>query len=1060
MWYPKKVSRCRNWVAIVLSFAVFLAFPFIQSGRTALAQDRAGALDTPAGVPATQDRNQELSSASAMSTPDGVALQWHTSFELDTLGFNIYRVRNGQRQQANRSIIPGSVFLVGNGKPLPGGYSYQWFDREGTADSVYYIESEGLNGNRKTYQSLINVSRGELAGNQQSVEAISGSLTAQSAFLSQGLKEYPAELARPQSTLGQIDTQWTVAAQSALKIQINHDGWYRVTQQQMSAAGFNPIVDVKNLSVFGDGREIAIKTSKDSGQLSIGDYLEFYGRGLDTPDSDTRIYYLIAGTQPGKRSAADLQTDASRMPSVNQTAVAPGLKFGYRGWFAPLVNLATGQRESSIKEPRSHSVAPSTDANEVDGSVVSPNSPVSPSSVVPVRAEPLPNSQPSTSTNTQPVSAAPAAIAPAASAGTSRKTARSRRRNLRRHAKSMKPRHSHAVYETTATSLSFDYTVQLKERYANTATGFFPVYFTKAINGEAENWFGRVISSLPAIETIPIHNAASSADGPARLVVALQGIQSSNPSHQVNVFFNNVMIGTVSFNGIAHRAQTFNIPISQLQEGNNTVRLAQAASFDTSIVDYLTLTYPRTYQAFNDSLRFTLRSAQTLQVDGFSTPNVQLLDISDPTAVRVTQPVAGASALGYAITVPPAPRSKARTPRFGAPERQTPRTMYALLQGQFETPVGFSLNQPSSINSPSNSADLLILSYKDFIPSLGPLVTKRTNEGLIVKTVDIEDVYDEFSYGAHDHHAIKDLLLRATAVWTKAPRYVLLVGDASNDPRNYEAFPGGGGDFVPTNLVDTLFGEACSDDVLADFDGDGIAEIRVGRLPAGSIAEANVMVSKIANFSKANVPQTALFVADNAAETNYYFNFDTASDQLAALLPPGLTAQKIYRSQQSTSTARTNVINALNQGVALLNYSGHGNVNVWAGTYPDPLPNNPNHLQQFFENPDARGLNNGNRLSLVLVANCLNGLFNAPALEGLAEAFLKNPAGGGVAVYASSGETIPDGQQQMNVKLYQTLFGAQSMALGDVTKQAKTATSDMDVRRTWILLGDPSMKIW
>ena len=65
-----------------------------------------------------------------------------------------------------------------------------------------------------------------------------------------------------------------------------------------------------------------------------------------------------------------------------------------------------------------------------------------------------------------------------------------------------------------------------------------------------------------------------------------------------------------------------------------------------------------------------------------------------------------------------------------------------------------------------------------------------------------------------------------------------------------------------------------------------------------------------------------------------------------------------------------------------------------------------------------------------------------------------------MATFASSGETIPDGQQEMSIRLYQDLFGPQSMALGDVVKDAKTATFDIDVRHTWILLGDPSMKIW
>jgi len=1066
MGYHKNLKRFRNGTAIVLSFAVFSAFPFAQSAGNASAQERAGAIDSPS-LSLIQDRGQELSMAEAVSTANGVALQWHTTFELNTLGFNIYRVQNGQSTRANDSIIPASVFMVGAGKPVPGGASYRWVDRQGTVDAIYYIEVEGLDGNRRSYEKIINVSRGRPGETQQ--QAVSGSST-----VSPGLKEYPAALTASEAVQSSPGNQWVVAGRSALKIQIDHDGWYRVTQPQMSSAGFNPVVDIRNLSVFADGLEIAIKTSKASGTLTTGDYLEFYGRGMDTPDTNSRIYYLIAGTQPGKRSPGEAQKVTSPIVASNQPIESPGLSSSYKGWFAPLVNLANGQTASAPLEAATIPVVEARRPTSVDNSATPP--PAAPALEPPVSngreeggREEARKPQPAEATKTEAAAPSVVPMSPTVSAHQSRTITRSRRKKLRRRAaRRTKVRYAHAASETTALALTFDYTIQLKERYKDSPPGFIPVYFTQALNGEAENWFGKVISSVAPVETVPLHKIDLSAGVPARLVVALQGVSGTNPVHQVNVSVNNTVVGTVSFFGNEHVVQTFIVPASQLLEGNNSIKFDHGFGNDTSIVDYLTLTYQHTYQAFNDSLRFTARLAQTLQVDGFSTPNVQLLDISDPTAVRVTQLVGTASGLGYAITVPPAGPRKGQRPRIGPPESQVPRLMYALPQGQFETPAGFSLNQPSTLNQPSaqdasNSADLLILSYKDFIPSLQPLVNRRMSEGLTVKVVDIEDVYDEFSYGAHDHHAIKDLLLRATAVWTKAPRYLLLAGDASEDPRNYEGFAGGGGDLVPTNLVDTLFGEACSDDILADFDGDGIAEIPVGRLPAASVTEANQMVSKIVNFSKATVPQTALLVADDNQDPPYYFDFRIASDQIAALLPASLTIQKVYRSAQGpfgdpvfpTCTARANMINAMNQGVALVNYSGHGNVNVWAGS----CTGNPS--VPFFQSPDAHGLTNGtNHLPLVIVANCLNGQFNIPPLESLAEGFIKNPNGGGVAVYASSGETIPDGQQQMNIKLYQTLFGAQSMALGDVTKLAKAATNDMDVRHTWILLGDPSMKIW
>ena len=67
--------------------------------------------------------------------------------------------------------------------------------------------------------------------------------------------------------------------------------------------------------------------------------------------------------------------------------------------------------------------------------------------------------------------------------------------------------------------------------------------------------------------------------------------------------------------------------------------------------------------------------------------------------------------------------------------------------------------------------------------------------------------------------------------------------------------------------------------------------------------------------------------------------------------------------------------------------------------------------------------------------------------------------GGAVASFVSSGLTIPDGQHAMGQRLFQLLYGSQPIALGDATRQAKLATTDLDVRRTWILLGDPTIKI-
>ena len=47
----------------------------------------------------------------------------------------------------------------------------------------------------------------------------------------------------------------------------------------------------------------------------------------------------------------------------------------------------------------------------------------------------------------------------------------------------------------------------------------------------------------------------------------------------------------------------------------------------------------------------------------------------------------------------------------------------------------------------------------------------------------------------------------------------------------------------------------------------------------------------------------------------------------------------------------------------------------------------------------------------------------------------------------------------MNQQLYRLLFGDTGLRMGEAATKAKAAISNPDVRRTWILLGDPTMKL-
>lgn len=967
--------------------------------------------------------------------PAGVLIEWRTSYELDNLGFNIHREQNGSRFQVNPSIIATVTLTAGQGTEIPTSYPYQWFDAGGDRNSRYYLEQVDLTGARVLNGPFTPVWSGAILKGQQAKLLTEVSATGPLVSQTGG----PAgSLAPVASLFGPIEDQWAVAAQPGLKIGVTENGWYRLTQPEMVAAGFDVSKDARNLRLFVDGAEVAIVVSIASGSLSTNDFLEFYGTGVDTPTTDAHIYFLINGSQAGRRVslAGSLHPDSVPTPSPLPRPVAtatPESRTSFSSRRLLDVPAALVAQQLNSKGPRTEIEQSRPDAFPYpSGPVILalPRTQAEPT-VAATMSQELPSTTVAAADSATRLLNPPIQIRslPGKQIRSKSKRVRSRRR-LRHSHRIYKQRRNH-VFAVASSSPGYLYDLQLKERR---------VYFSSLLNGSAENFFGGTLLTPPTTKTFKIAGLQTDSQGTAILRIGLQG--TSNQAHLVNVLVNDGMVGSLSYDLQQFGEQTFNVPVSQLHEGDNVVKFVVAGgSSDFSLFSYAQLTYPRLYRAEGDQLAFALRSTRSATIENFTTPNIRILDISDPVSVQEVRPITQPAGSGYSITVP----------ALGAQAKGS-RTLLAQPVASFLHPASITFNQPSTLNQSSsansqNAADLVIIAHKSFLslPNLALLAAQRQSQGFTVKVVDVEDVFDEFSYGAHTPQAITDFLLRARANWIQAPKYLLLVGAATFDPRNYNG--GTKPDLVPTKLVDTVYLETGSDDALADFDNNGIAEIAVGRLPATTAAEANLMLSKVVNFSPGNVPQNAVMVADT--QGSYFFNFEQANNDLISLLPSNMQAnvQKVYRAQQpSDGAARATIISKINSGTALVNYSGHGNVDVWTGA-------------PIFSASDALALTNGNRLPLVVVMDCLNGYFVAPNIDCVSEALMKAPNGGAVASFSSSGLTIPIGQHEMGQQLFSLLYSGAPMTLGDATRLAKAATTDIDVRRTWILFGDPTMKI-
>ena len=259
----------------------------------------------------------------------------------------------------------------------------------------------------------------------------------------------------------------------------------------------------------------------------------------------------------------------------------------------------------------------------------------------------------------------------------------------------------------------------------------------------------------------------------------------------------------------------------------------------------------------------------------------------------------------------------------------------------------------------------------------------RTADGFNVKVVDIEDIFDEFNYGRTSAKAITDFAQYAKNNWQTPAAYILLMGDATYDPRNYTGV--GNFNFVPTKMVDTVYTETGSDDALTDFNNDGLAEIPIGRLPVRSGAEVTHLLNKVSVFEQ-TVTQAMNRGATCASDLQIGYDFAALCQRVLDELPAGVNKTYINRGDANASTV---LLNNLNSGKYIVNYSGHGHTTVWAAA-------------GFFNSTTALNLTNGNNLSIFTMLTCLNGYYIEPASNSLSESLLKAQNGGAVSTWSSS----------------------------------------------------------
>jgi hypothetical protein len=555
------------------------------------------------------------------------------------------------------------------------------------------------------------------------------------------------------------------------------------------------------------------------------------------------------------------------------------------------------------------------------------------------------------------------------------------------------------------------------------------IYAPQAVGDE--HWFWKKLVAPQNYSVIAKLSSTASGTGEIALTVWGSTESTANPDHHLRVAINGTEVVDQFWDGTGRELITGTIPAVVLRDGRIQVTIETPGDTqsiaDVVYLDWIEIKYPRYPVAENDRL-FIFGTGDRLRLSDFSGA-VQVFDVTQPDRViRVQEELEQAE--GFVTEV-----------------------------GKHYLAIGpKGTFQPKQVSAAPNQPDLRLSNWvasyiaigkPELLKPLQPLLDLRSDQGLSPVAIDIEAIYDQFNYGLAEPIAIQRFMQFATENWNTPPRYLLLVGDSSYDPKGYLANPDA--NQIPAFLVNTEYGGETSGDIdFVQVNQDSWPDVAIGHIPARNAAHVNTLVDKILNYEM-NLPaadqyQSLMAIADSQdpsfqADAQEFLNYFSGPDYSTTM----------YAPPADTPDANVTITNYLKANNWLVAYFGHGSLNMWG-------------KDRLFTSADVNQLDQQESLPVILNFTCLTGLYTHPEVESLAETFLWQPRGGAVAVLAPSSLTLPTDQSLLSNVLAKLLAENPQKTLGEIhllaRRQVPIDSQGMrDVLQTFMLFGDPALRL-
>ena len=543
----------------------------------------------------------------------------------------------------------------------------------------------------------------------------------------------------------------------------------------------------------------------------------------------------------------------------------------------------------------------------------------------------------------------------------------------------------------------------ISEKLGRGWTNFDPTFYKEDV------WFWRRINA-PNLEivSVDLEYPYDSRVRTASAKIALHGlsyfedIQQGEFDHEATIRLNEAMINSHTWVGQTEKIFNNREPISNtfLRHGANQVYISLpgnsvSGNREQVLLDYISLTYWREYRTDRDYIMFSKPSDRPnglyqFELGGFSSPDVSVYKIGSSvlTSMQI-EPFHVDGGAPWSVSFQDSVFSQ--SVRY-----------YAVEENAKKSPKRMRLNIPSDLKNPMNSANVIVITPREFMQEEGTLqlIDIWESEGHLVRVVDVQDIYDEFNSGILSAEAIKDFLKHVYNNW-RAPylSHVILLGEGVADTR----------DNSTSNLVynkipvrktwTSKHGATASDNWYACLVGDDtIPDIVIARLNVWKAEQIMDYAAKALayreNLLTNRLWNSHLTFTAGGKITDGNDVFAQQSERIRRkAVPKDYRVSRVYTSTQTVSQdyfgGTFNLKDAINSGTQFVQFMGHGGGRVWAD-------------YNLFNFNDVATLNN-QAYPVFLSLACYASAFDTNGANSISEALVNTPNKGAIAALGFTG---------------------------------------------------------